>query len=67
MCLSWDGRFAIENGTGAALTLAMAADWTRAEAEAFVEGPIAAPSEAFRAAPVIRDGQGNVLALGGEA
>lgn len=65
MHLSWDGRFAIENGTGAALTLAMAADWTRAEAETFVDGPIAAPSEAFRAAPVIRDGQGNVLALGG--
>lgn len=65
--LVWDGRFALHNGRDDALTVAMATDWTRAQAEAFIQAPVAAPSEAFRAAPVIRDGHGTVLSLGGRS
>jgi tRNA(Ile)-lysidine synthase len=60
----WDGRFRIANGSGAPVRIRPAGDLTRRQAEALLGRPVASPARAIRAAPLVLDGAGRVLALG---
>jgi tRNA(Ile)-lysidine synthase len=60
----WEGRFRIANGSGEAVLVRAAGHLTRRQAEALLGRPVGSPARAIRAAPLVLDGAGKVLALG---
>lgn len=64
--LVWDARFLIRNASGAEAFTAGVADYLpRHRLQEFLGFKVTAPAEAIRTAPIVRDGQGTVLSLGG--
>ncbi|ODT77527.1 MAG: tRNA lysidine(34) synthetase TilS [Pelagibacterium sp. SCN 64-44] len=64
--LLWDGRFRIANGSDDPGLVVSAADYLpRRQLEQFLGFRVTAPAEALRTAPIVRNGAGEVLALGG--
>lgn len=64
--LVWDQRFRIVNASADAGLIASVADYLpRHRLEEFLGFKVTAPAEAIRTAPIVRDGQGGVLSLGG--
>ena len=64
--LVWDQRFLITNVSDAADLVAGATDFMpRHRLEDFLGFKVTAPAEAIRTAPLVRDAEGGVLALGG--
>jgi tRNA(Ile)-lysidine synthase len=64
--LIWDERFLIHNGSDEAGLTASVADYLpRHRLEEFLGFKVTAPAEAIRTAPIVRDANGGVLALGG--
>lgn len=64
--LVWDQRFRIVNQSDEpGLTASVAEYLPRHRLEAFLGFKVTAPAEAIRTAPIVRDGLGGVLSLGG--
>jgi tRNA(Ile)-lysidine synthase len=64
--LVWDQRFLITNVSDAAGLVAGATDFMpRHRLENFLGFKVTTPAEAIRTAPLVRDGNGDILALGG--
>jgi len=64
--LVWDERFRIVNASSEAGLTASVADYLpRHRLEEFLGFKVTAPAEAIRTAPIVRDGEGGVLSLGG--
>lgn len=64
--LVWDGRFRIANGSERDDLVVGADDYLpRRQLEQFLGFKVTAPAEALRTVPIVRDGEGKVLALGG--
>ncbi|GHA37801.1 hypothetical protein GCM10007989_37110 [Devosia pacifica] len=62
----WDNRFRIRNVSDAAGFTAGVADYMpRHKLQEFLGFKVTAPAEAIRTAPIVRNGEGEVLALGG--
>jgi tRNA(Ile)-lysidine synthase len=64
--LLWDRRFTIANGAGnGPISVRMARELSRAQAERLLGRVLIAPAAAIKAAPLITNGDGQVIALGG--
>ncbi len=64
--LVWDERFRIINASAETDLTASVADYLpRHRLEEFLGFKVTAPAEAIRTAPIVRDGSGGVLSLGG--
>jgi tRNA(Ile)-lysidine synthase len=64
--LVWDERFRIVNASGeSGLNVSVADYLPRHRLEEFLGFKVTAPAEAIRTAPIVRDGAGGVLSLGG--
>lgn len=61
--VEWDGRFRIAND-GEAPIVVRPGDLTRRQAETLLGRPVVSPARAIRAAPLVLDDAGQVLALG---
>jgi tRNA(Ile)-lysidine synthase len=62
----WDDRFLIANRSDdTGLTIGFAAHLDRRKLSEFLGFRVTAPTEAIRTAPIVRDRDGNMLALGG--
>jgi len=62
----WDDRFIIANGSGdAVMSVGVIPHIDRRKLAEFLGFRVTAPAEAIRTAPVVRDGEDKILALGG--